>query len=156
MRLAIVAGLPQKGPAPEGSRVTLPSSMKARRGICVSRDEGVRLVVGDALAAAGFTVELRAELADGAELDGAAVVVVDRATRQATGEGLRAIGAPVVVVGDDLEDDGLITLMLDQPVSHLVGDPRDRDLGITSQKLASGDVFGLEKYLARGRASASA
>ena len=124
--------------------------MRARRGICVSRDEGLRRVVGDALAAAGFTVEHLAELSGGASLDGVAVVVVDRATRQATGERLRAIGAPVVVVGDDLDDDGLITLMLDQPVSHLVGDPRDRDLGITSEKLASGDVFGLEKYLAPG------
>jgi hypothetical protein len=40
--------------------------------------------------------------------------------------------------------------MLEAPVSHLVEDPHDRDLGITSEKLASGDVFGLEKYLARG------
>jgi hypothetical protein len=58
--------------------------------------------------------------------------------------------APVVVVGDDLDDDGLITLMLDAPVSHVVGDPNDPDLEITSEKLASGDVFGLEKYLAPG------
>jgi hypothetical protein len=40
--------------------------------------------------------------------------------------------------------------MLDAPVSHLVEDPGSRELGITSQKLASGDLFGLEKYLVRG------
>jgi len=57
---------------------------------------------------------------------------------------------PVVVVGDDLADDGLIALMLDAPVSHLVEDPGDRDLGITSEKLATGDLFGLEKYVASG------
>lgn len=123
--------------------------MRPRRAICVSRDEGVRRVVGDALAAAGLDVDHETELA-GVSLDGVAVVVVDRATRQAIGEGLRAIAAPVVVVGDDLDDDGLITLMLEHPVSHLVGDVTDRDLGITSEKLASGDVFGLEKYLAPG------
>ena len=37
------------------------------------------------------------------------LVVVDRATRQAAGDGLRARSrAPVVIVGDDLDDDGLI------------------------------------------------
>jgi nucleotide-binding universal stress UspA family protein len=36
------------------------------------------------------------------------------------------------------------------PVSHLVEDPSDRRLGVTSAKLASGDVFGIEKYLAEG------
>jgi len=55
-----------------------------------------------------------------------------------------------VIVGDDLDDDGLITLMLDGPVSHHVGDPRARELGITTQKLVTGDLFGLEKYLAAG------
>ena len=54
---------------------------------------------------------------------------------------------PVVIVGDDLDDDGLITLMLDSPVSHLVRDARDKDLRITSAKLASGDLFGIEKYV---------
>jgi hypothetical protein len=56
----------------------------------------------------------------------------------------------VVVVGDDLDDDGLIALMLEAPVSHLLEDPADRELGITSEKLATGDVFGLEKYLVMG------
>jgi len=50
----------------------------------------------------------------------------------------------------DLDDDGLIATMLEAPVSHLVEDPHDRDLGITSEKLASGDLFGLEKYLVHG------
>jgi hypothetical protein len=122
--------------------------MRARRAICVSRDEGVRRVVGETLASAGLLVEHRIALPD--ETVDVAVVVVDRATRQACGTALHAITAPVVVVGDDLDDDGLITLMGLAPVSHLVADPRDRDLGITSEKLATGDVFGLEKYLPAG------
>jgi hypothetical protein len=115
------------------------------RAICVSRDAEVRRVVGDALVAAGVLVAHRETLDGGT--DGVALVVVDRATRQAEGEALRALDVPVVVVGDDLEDDGLITLMLEAPVSHLVRDPADRQLGITSQKLTSGDLFGLEKYV---------
>lgn len=123
-------------------------SMRPRRAICVSRDEGVRRVVGAALTGGGLAVELRDALPDPAAVtDDVAVVVVDRATRQAEGTALHTITAPVVVVGDDLDDDGLITLMLEAPVSHLVRDPADRDLGITSEKLATGDVFGLEKYL---------
>lgn len=126
--------------------------MRPRRAICVSRDDGVRRVVGAALASAGLVVEHRADLAGLRETGGEplAVVIVDRATRQAAGQALCELAAPVVIVGDDLDDDGLITLMLEHPVSHHVGDPEDRDLGITSEKLASGDVFGLEKYLALG------
>lgn len=119
-----------------------------QRAICISRDPDIRRVVADALAPAGLVVEDRDQLPDA--LDDVALVVVDRAARLEAGETLRAAGAPVVVVGDSLDDDGLIALMLDAPVSHLVGDPSDRDLGITSEKLASGDLFGLEKYVALG------
>ncbi|HEY5944310.1 MAG TPA: hypothetical protein VIV40_02415 [Kofleriaceae bacterium] len=73
--------------------------------------------------------------------------VVDRGTRVAEAERLCEMVAPVVVVGDDLDDDGLITLMLEAPVSHLMRDPADRELAITSEKLVTGDLFGLEKYL---------
>ncbi len=122
--------------------------MRLRRAFCVSRDEGVRRVVGAALESAGLVVEHAETLPSSTE--NAAVIVVDKATRQAAGDQLKLVSAPVVVVGDDLDDDGLITLMLEHPVSHLVGDPADKDLGITSEKLASGDVFGLEKYLTAG------
>ena len=148
MRLAIVSGPPQKGPAPAVLGVIRSPPMRPRRAICVSRDEGVRRVVGEALVAAGLTVEHESTIPE--DTREVALVVVDRATRQAAGTALCAISAPVVVVGDDLDDDGLITLMLEAPVSHLVRDPRDRDLGITSEKLATGDVFGLEKYLSPG------
>jgi len=122
--------------------------MWVRRAICVSRDRGLRRVVDDTLALAGFAVEHRDDLP--ADTRGAVLVVVDRATREAAGAELRAMSAPVVIIGDDLDDAGLIDVMLDAPVSHLVEDPRDRDLGITLHKLASGDLFGVEKYLARG------
>jgi len=122
--------------------------MKSRRAICVSRDGGLRRLVERALASGGIEVEHRERVPE--DTSGVVLVVVDRATRQAAGGELCASAAPVVIVGDDLDDDGLITIMLEAPVSHLVEDPHDRDLGITSAKLASGDLFGLEKYLARG------
>jgi hypothetical protein len=119
-----------------------------QQAVCISRDPEIRRVVADALATAGVAVEFRDELPEA--LAGFALVVVDRAARLEAGDALRSAAAPVVVVGDSLDDDGLIALMLDAPVSHLVGDPSDRDLGITSEKLASGDLFGLEKYVASG------
>jgi hypothetical protein len=118
------------------------------RAVCVSRDDKVRQTVRRALEGAGITVDYLDELpTSAADL---ALVVVDREVRRAAGAALRALGAPVIVVGDDLDDDGLITLMALGPVSHCVADPGDRDLGVTSEKLVSGDVFGLEKYLAAG------
>jgi hypothetical protein len=118
------------------------------RAICVCHDAGVCDVVGNALAAAGVDVEHHDSLP--AEPGEVALFVVDRTTRQQAGDRLSEVAAPVVVVGDDLDDDGLITLMLEAPVSHLVKDPGDRELGITSEKLVTGDLFGLEKYLAAG------
>jgi hypothetical protein len=122
--------------------------MVPRRAICVSRDGGLRRVIERALSSAGVAVEHCESVPE--ETRDVALVIVDRATRQAAGGELCACAAPVVVVGDDLDDDGLITIMLEAPVSHLVEDPHDRDLGITSEKLASGDLFGLEKYLLGG------
>jgi hypothetical protein len=122
--------------------------MRPRRAFCVSHDDAACAIVDRALAAAGLTVEhVRSVPADTA---GAALVVADRGVRQAAGDALRAQPVPVVVVGDDLDDDSLIALMLDAPVSHFVEDPGDRTLEVASEKLASGDVWGLEKYLTPG------
>jgi anti-sigma regulatory factor (Ser/Thr protein kinase) len=121
--------------------------MLSRRAICVSRDRALRGVVERALVAAGIGVDHRESVPR--DTGGAVLVIIDRATREAAGPELAAVGAPVVIVGDDLDDDALIATMLDAPVSHLVEDPHDRDLGITSEKLASGDLFGLEKYVAQ-------
>jgi len=121
--------------------------MGGSRAVCVCGDPAVCRMIDAALVAAGIDVEHSSELPG--ERD-AALVIVDRARRLADGAALRGLRAPVVVVGDNLDDDGLIALMLDAPVSHLVADPKDRDLEITSEKLVSGDLFGLEKYLAPG------
>jgi hypothetical protein len=122
--------------------------MQGRRAICVSSDGACCAAVERALTAAHLAVVHAPAIPT--DVSDVALVVVDRAARQSAGDALRAVGAPIVVVGDDLDDDTLIALMLESSVSHLVTDPRDRDLGITSAKLASGDVFGLEKYVAPG------
>jgi signal transduction histidine kinase len=124
--------------------------MTSRRAICVSRDGSLCGVIEPALRAAGVMVEHCDRVPDDA--GGALLVAIDRATRQAAGDALRSIAAPVVIVGDDLDDDAAIATMLEAPVSHLMADARERELRVTSEKLASGDLFGLEKYLSRGAA----
>jgi hypothetical protein len=118
------------------------------RAICISRDAGTRQLVGEALAGSGVAVVHHEQLpAQIDRTDGITFVIVDRATRERLADALRGARAPVVVIGDDLADDALMTLMVEAPVSHLVADPSSRELGITSEKLVSGDLFGLEKYL---------
>lgn len=119
-----------------------------RRAVCVSQASGGCAAVERALTSAGLAVEHATSITG--DLGDVALVVVDRPARQAAGDALRQVTAPVVVVGDDLDDDELIALMLESTVSHLVRDPGDRDLGITSEKLATGDLFGLEKYVTAG------
>lgn len=120
--------------------------MGSSRAFCISRDPTIRALVEATLGATGLIVEHFEDLPP--TTDGAALLVVDRATRELAGAALTEVRIPVVVVGDDLDDDSLITLMFEAPVSHLVGDPASRELRITSEKLVSGDLFGLEKYLA--------
>jgi hypothetical protein len=121
---------------------------RTSRAVCISRDEGVRRVVGDALRGAGVGVEFVDAIADVAGEP--ALIVVDRETRRAAGDALHDATVPVVVVGDRLDDDGLITLMLDSQVSHVIGEPAGPDLGVTGEKIVSGELFGLEKYVAAG------
>lgn len=104
--------------------------------------------MGNALDGAGLEVEHYPQVP--AEPGEVALFVVDRDTGCDAQDNLRDLGAPVVLVGNDIEDEGMMALMLEAPFSHLVRDPADRELGITSEKLVSGDLFGLEKYLAKG------
>lgn len=129
---------------------------RARKALCVSAQAGrgsgsgaLCEAVDQVVGASSFVVEHVAALPATLPRD-IDVVLVDRAARLAAGDQLRSCPVPVIVVGDDLDDSGLISLMLEAPVSHLLEDPHDRTLGITFAKLATGDVFGLEKYLAAG------
>ena len=59
----------------------------------------------------------------------------------------------MIILGDSLEDDQLVSLLRNQPLDHVISDtstPDETELVVTSVKLLSGDIFGLEKYLAWG------
>ena len=103
------------------------------------------------LNAAGSQVEFQ-DAVDGSEA-GAALVFIDQAARRSlSGESLDQLER-LVVIGDSLEDAEVVELLRRRGLNHLISDaddPDDTELVVTSVKLLSGDLFGLEKYLAWG------
>ncbi len=88
---------------------------------------------------------------------GAAMLFIDRACRRLAPDlklgQLIADNGKIIMLGDSLEDEEVVQLLRSQTVDHLITDVDQLDeveLVVTSVKLASGDIFGLEKYLAWG------
>ena len=68
-----------------------PMGRSTPRAVCISRDAGVRRVVGEVLANAGVTVEFAGAVGD---ISGdVTLIVVDRAARQAAGDALATASA---------------------------------------------------------------
>ncbi|HWN70351.1 MAG TPA: hypothetical protein VNM90_22075 [Haliangium sp.] len=130
------------------------SSNVSARALCITRDSALRRTIRRALNAAGSEIEFCERLESPPAK--AAIVIVDRESRKGCDELLlRAAGqdGKIIVVGDSLEDEEVLELLRLQPMDHVmsdVGDPDERELLITSAKLLSGDIFGLDKYLAWG------
>jgi hypothetical protein len=113
------------------------------------------------LNASGSSVEFLDQLPPSAETHaqamGAAMLFVDQAVRR-TSPGVKlgqliADNGKIIMLGDSLEDDEVVQQLRSSTVDHLITDVDQLDeveLVVTSVKLASGDIFGLEKYLAWG------
>jgi hypothetical protein len=123
----------------------------APRAVCVTTSTPLRRTLRRTLNAAGSQVEFQ-DVVDGNE-GGAAIVFIDQAVRRAlTSESIDQLGE-LVVLGDSLEDADVVELLRKRGVSHVISDvddPDDTELVVTSVKLLSGDLFGLEKYLSWG------
>jgi hypothetical protein len=62
-------------------------------------------------------------------------------------------GGALIILGESLEDEDIISLLRNESMDHVITDsatPDESELVVTSVKLLSGDIFGLEKYLAWG------
>jgi hypothetical protein len=124
------------------------------RAVCVTSSVTLRRTLRRAFHATGTQVEFVDGVKGTDPVD--AVVVIDQPTyatlasedREALGKG-RAL----IVMGASLEDDLVVDAMRRDRWNHVIrdaDDPDDAELVVTSVKLASGDIFGLEKYLAWG------
>ena len=124
------------------------------RAVCVTRSVTLRRALRRSLHAAGLDVEFVDEVS-GVDA-GAALVVIDRPTHDSVTAAARAelaAGRAMLVIGVSLADDGTVDGLRADGCNHVItGDdePDDAELVVTSGKLASGDLFGLEKYLAWG------
>jgi hypothetical protein len=140
LTLANARGYPEQG-----------MSATAPRAVCITTSTPLRRTLRRTLNASGSHVELIDAL-DGTE-DGAALVFIDQATRRALSpESIEKLSR-LVVIGDSLEDAEVVELLRRRGVSHVISDaddPDDTELVVTSVKLLSGDLFGLEKYLSWG------
>ena len=125
------------------------------RAVCVTGSLPLRRTLRRTLGAAGSQVEFH-DSVDGADPGNVALLVLDQVARRALKrEDLDALprGAGLIVIGDSLENDDVVEMLHGKGVDHLISDaddPDDAEIVVTSVKLLSGDIFGLEKYLAWG------
>jgi hypothetical protein len=133
-------------------------SQPVPRALCITSDPALRRTLRRTLQAAGSSVEFRdAPPAAGGEATGTRILFIDQETRRSVPapEMARIIAeaGKIIVLGASLEDDEVVALLRHQPLDHVISDgdaPDEIELVVTSSKLLSGDIFGLEKYLSWG------
>lgn len=108
------------------------------------------------LNAAGSTVEFK-DSVDVGDAKDAALIIIDRDCRQAASlpqlTQVVGEGSKLIIMGESIEDEEVVSLLRDNPMDHVIADAQQMDEGelvVTSSKLLSGDIFGLEKYLSWG------
>jgi hypothetical protein len=127
----------------------------APRALCITRDTTLRQTLRRTLNAAGSDVEFIDQLTE-EQATGAAIIIIDQDCRKDSDPRLIQVvgqGGKVIVIGDSLDDDEVLMLLRNQPMDHVISDPHatdERELLVTSVKLLSGDIFGVDKYLAWG------
>lgn len=121
------------------------------RALCRVASARLRRSLERTLRAAGY--DLLGEEEE-TELD---LLFIDQETRRALGAdqlaAMMAAGGSVVILGDSLEDEEVVRLLQRDGLNHLISEheaPDEAELLVTTVKLASGDIFGVEKYLPWG------
>src|SRR5687768_6340627 len=129
----------------------------ATHALCIVRDPTLRRTLRRTLQASGARVEFRDSLDEGGVGPGV-ILFVDREMSAAAQlpRLLQIIGEEgrIVILGDSLENLASVELLRHRPLDHLIseGTPDEIELVVTTGKLLSGDIFGLEKYMAWGTA----
>jgi hypothetical protein len=124
------------------------------RAVCVTSSVALRRTLRRAFHATGTLVEFVDGVAGSDPVD--AVVVIDQPTYAALCDDDRATlerGRALIMMGPSLEDELVVDALRRERWNHVIRDaedPDDDELVVTSVKLTSGDIFGLEKYLAWG------
>jgi hypothetical protein len=124
------------------------------RSVCLTADPLLSRMLRRALGAAGGHVDVCATVEELLARAPSEMVVLDaRRACEIDWARVSAWGAhAVVVVADSLEQDDVLALLAGAGIDHLMAraDETEDDLVVTSGKVATGDIFGLEKYLLWG------
>lgn len=124
----------------------------AARAVCLTRSPALRKALRRIFHATGTAVEFADDLAAADAAD--ALIVVDRDAGLALHDDAGLAGCRgLIVIGGSIEDDAVVTALRRDHWNHAIREPEepdDRELVVTATKLSSGDLFGLEKYLAWG------
>jgi len=128
------------------------------RAVCVVRDPILRRALRRSLGGSGTRVEFRETLEGGGALAPDTILFLDHEDRdaaalQAVARAMGERGRIVMLGGGSLGDGELVALLRERALDHVIADrgtPEEHELAVTSAKLHSGDIFGLEKYLAWG------
>jgi hypothetical protein len=131
----------------------MPAIAAVTRALCLVRDATLRRTLKRTLHAAGSTAEFVDEWLTEDLGPPPALVFVDSESRRGLPADhlARWPASSVVVLGDSLDDDGVLEL-LRRTATHVISD-RDADeaeLVATSVKVLTGDLFGIDKYLTWG------
>jgi len=123
--------------------------------VCVISDASLRRTLRRTLNAVGSSVEFVGSVAECP--GGAAIVFIDQQSRRNTSvdQLTRALSddGKIVMLGDSIEDSDVVSLLRNETMNHLITDqeaPDEVELVVTSVKLLTGDIFGMEKYLSWG------
>ncbi len=129
------------------------------RAICVTRNPALRKTLLRTLNAAGSSVEFY-DVIDQIEpekYNSADIIVIDQESASGMSGLIQVFdvdkSGKIIMVGASLEDEEVVRSLRHAPTNHLITDLQafdERELVITSAKLLSGDIFGLDKYLAWG------
>ncbi len=130
------------------------------RTLCVISNPSLRRRLRRSLQATGMTVEFFDTLSDAANtadgLESPRLLFLDQESRKHADlpHLLQVMDAEgkVIIIGESLADNDFVALMRQQPFDNVIDDaePDESELVVTSVKLLSGDIFGLDKYLSWG------
>ncbi len=126
--------------------------------LCVVSNPTLRRRLKRSLHATGATVEFCSTLAEAGAREDAppSLLFLDQDSRQdaALPHLLQVMDkqGKVVIIGESIADDEFVDLMRQQPFDHVMDaeDPDENEILVTSVKLLTGDIFGLDKYLGWG------
>lgn len=127
----------------------------APHALCITRNAALKRTLRRTLKAVGSSVEFSDHFS-AEQASGAALIVIDQDCRkQSDANNIQVVGlgGKIIIMGESLEDDEVVRLLRTLPMNHIISDahePDEAELVVTSEKLLSGDIFGLEKYLAWG------